>query len=86
MKISTIDDVQEFFRYLTEDRKVNLHPDNPFSDYINIETKEPSFTKEECEEYDAAMLRCFEVCEEAGVDIYEIGLDLLIGRLQQNEV
>lgn len=78
MQIQTISDVYEFFRYLAEDRKVSFHPDDSFDSYINIETHEPTFTPEECAEYDDAMEKCFDVCARSGIDIYEIGIDCLM--------
>ena len=42
--IKTVEDVNKFFDYLLEERRVNFHPDTPFEDYINVETREPSFT------------------------------------------
>ena len=78
MRIENLEDVTRFFKYLKEERKVIFHPDDDFESYVNIETLEPTFTPDECKEYNAAMLQCFEVCGEEGVDIYLIGLDILI--------
>lgn len=78
-KIESVADVREFFRHLTEERSVNFHPDDPFDCYVERDTGKPTFTPEECLEYDAAMQRCFEVCEREGEDIYLIGIDELWG-------
>ena len=77
MEIKNLEDVTRFFKYLKEERKVIFHPDDDFESYVNIETMEPTFTPEECKEYNDAMLKCFEVCENEGVDIYLIGLETL---------
>ena len=39
--ISTIDQVKEFTKYLVEDLKVNINPDNDFADYIEYESGSP---------------------------------------------
>ena len=77
MRIENLVDVTRFFKYLAEKRKVAFHPDDDFESYVNIETGEPTFTPDECKVYNKAMQQCFEVCEEEGVDIYLIGLDIL---------
>ena len=77
MEIKSIADVTRFFKYLTEERHVSFHPDDEFECYVHMETGEPTFTPEECREYNAAMLQCFEVCKAEGVDIYLIGLETL---------
>ena len=76
MEIKNLEDVIRFFKYLKEERKVIFHPDDDFESYVNIETLEPTFTPEECKEYNDAMLQCFDVCEAEGVDIYLIGLEI----------
>lgn len=76
MEIKNLVDVTNFFKYLKEERKVIFHPDDDFKSYVNIETLEPAFTPEECKEYNDSMLKCFDVCEAEGVDIYLIGLEI----------
>lgn len=73
--ITSVEEVESFFNYLTEERKVNFHPDDSFADYICIETNEPTFTKDEVVLFDRLMDESFDVCKKNGVDIYEIGLD-----------
>lgn len=69
-RIDTIEDVTEFFRHIVlspEEKEGalgmgwNFHPDDDLQD----------------EELNAALDRCFEVCEKFHKDIYKIGLDLL---------
>ena len=45
--ITSIDEVQAFFRYLVKERQVLFHPDDDFSVYLNGSTKEKLFTEEE---------------------------------------
>lgn len=75
--IKSVKDVEAFFHHIVYDRKVNFHPDDSFEDYIDIHTKEASFTSDECNIYNRLMDEAFEVCEREGVDIYEIGMNEL---------
>lgn len=70
--ITTIEDVKAFAKYLTNDLLLNFHPDDDFSFYVNYETKEPIFSPEEAAKYNALMNECFDVCEKANVDVYEV--------------
>lgn len=81
MDIRTLDDVRSFFRHLIEDRKVNFHPDDQFECYVEIGTENPTFTLEECHEYNAAMQKCFDICEAEGVEIYSIGFEEVMNNL-----
>lgn len=81
--ITSTKEVEKFFDHLLEERKLNFHPDTPFEDYINIETREPSFTQEEAETYNRLMEESFSICETEGVDIYEIGCDKLFATFEQ---
>ncbi|MCD8387034.1 MAG: hypothetical protein LUD17_09125 [Bacteroidales bacterium] len=73
--INTLNDVEEYFRFLLNDLSVNFHPDTEFEEYIQCSTGSPSFSEEECHLYNSLMQECFETCEkESGKeDIYEIG-------------
>lgn len=73
--IKTVADVKTFFRHLTSEG-VNFHPDNPFEDYIHIETKKPTFTKAEAAKRNKLMQQAFAVCDRQGEDIYGIAIDI----------
>jgi len=75
--IKTVADVRKFFRYLVDICSVNFHPDTDFSEYISCDTGSKTFTDDEAAHYNSLMAACFLVCEEAEVDIYEIGLKAL---------
>jgi len=68
-------DVTGFFIHLFHDVQLNFHPDTPFEDYIDYETKQPSFTSEECADYEQVMDNCLDWCEKNGRDIYKIALE-----------
>ena len=71
-RILSIDDVKEFFNFLIYDCNVMLHPDERFENYADLETEKQLFTPEQCAILDHLMDMCFDVCEMAGEDIYEI--------------
>lgn len=70
--INTVDQVKEFFDYLAMERKVNFHPDDDFSDYINLSTNEPTFNAEEVAIFNNLMDESFVVCESNQTDIYQL--------------
>lgn len=74
ISVTNLTDVVSFFEYLLFERRLSFHPDDDFADYINIETKEPSFTPSEVELFNRLMDEAFSVCNNAGVEIYTIGL------------
>ena len=76
-RITTVADVKAFFHHLVDERKVNFHPDDDFADYISLDDQTPTFTDEEVAVYNRLMDESFDVCEAAGVDIYELGLQEL---------
>ena len=69
--IKTIADVQEFAKYLYNERELAFHPDDDFADYVCHETQEPTFTKSEVKLFNRLMTECFSVCERENIDIYE---------------
>ena len=71
-QINTIDQVKEFFDYLTKVRRVNFNPDDDFADYIDLGTHEPTFDTEEVAILNILMEQSFEVCEANQTDIYEL--------------
>ena len=79
IEIKTIEDVKRYFCYLVEELHLNFHPDTEFSEYVSSETVESTFSKGEICYHNSLMGTCFSVCEKAGVDIYEIGLQVLKG-------
>lgn len=82
--IYTVADVESFFHHIVFDRKVNLHPDDMFEDYVSCEGGINTFTLEECSVYNRLMDESFKVCEKEGVDIYSIGLTELQTALGNN--
>ena len=70
-KISTLTDVEAFAAILKEEIGLGFHPDDPFEDYINIETKEAIYTPDQARLRNELIEQAFDVCEKEGLDIYE---------------
>ena len=73
--IETLEDVQNFAKYLYCDRGVAFHPDDDFTEYENHETHEPTFTAQEASMFNRLMEQCFDVCERNGKDLYEVMIE-----------
>ena len=78
-KITTLEDVEQFVKYIYEELGVNFHPDDDFKNYVSCETGERTMDDEKAELYNRLMDETFDVC---GEEVYEIGSDLLFQRLQ----
>lgn len=76
-EIKTLDDVTEFVVQLVAEG-LNYHPDDDFENYINIETGEPSYTPVEAFLRNRLNTQCFEVCESADADIYDISMEIFL--------
>lgn len=81
-KINTIDDVKLFAFQLVNEENLSFHPDNDFSDYINLNTKEPLYSAEEVGPLNIMMDNCFILCEQAEVDIYELMGEALFEKMK----
>lgn len=86
-KINNTEDVARFFFWIVFDARINFHPDDSFTDYISYETGEATFSREDALYYDTVMEKCFNVCKESGVDIYDISIEVfdLYGSTQKPE-
>ena len=76
-RITSVDDVKEFFHHLVSERNLNFHPDDRFEDYVSCDDGSNTFSQEECSVYNRLMDESFDVCEKNGADIYAIGLELM---------
>lgn len=76
-KIRSLNDVAEFVVQLVAEG-LNYHPDDDFENYVNIETGEPSYTPDEALLRNRLNAQCFEVCEKAGADIYDISMEIFL--------
>ena len=77
--ITTVEEVESFFRHIVFDLDINFHPDDDFKVYVNCSTGERSMDDEQTEVYNRLMEEAFEIC---GDKVYEIGCNLLKERLK----
>ena len=75
-KILTVQDVTDFTVYLVHNVKVNIHPDTPFEDYVNLDNGNPTFSKDDIIIGNKLMKQCFDVCAKNDIDIYELMNDI----------
>jgi len=76
-EIKTVEDVKTFFNDLLAE-SLNFQPDDRFEDYINYETKEPTYTEEEAMLRNRLLEQAFDVCEKEGQDIYELCIEIFM--------
>lgn len=74
-EINNLEDVVRFSESLIAEG-TSFHPDDDFSEYINISENIPAYTCAEAEIRNQLMSQCFQVCEKHGIDIYEFMLDI----------
>lgn len=74
--LQTITDIETFFRDLITKHNLNFNPDTDFNDYINTETKAPTFTETESTELNKKMEQAFNICKNTGKDIYKIAVKI----------
>lgn len=82
IEINTIEDVKLFAYQLVNEENLSFHPDDYFEDYINLETKEPLYSAEECKQLNQLMYNCFSICQQKEVDIYELMGEPLFQRMK----
>ncbi len=76
-RIETIEDVRAFVKQLVEE-ELNYHPDDDFTQYINIHTDEPTYSPEEAAARNELNNQCFVVCERLGEDVYSISQEIFL--------
>lgn len=80
--VTNIDEVKAFIEHIIVDCKVNWHPDDDASVYIELDTGEPTFTPEQAEIVNRMTDECFDVAEAASMDrggdwVYDYAFDVL---------
>jgi hypothetical protein len=76
-RIETVEDVKIFAKQIINEG-VSFHPDDDFNEYLNLKTNIPIYNLEEAEVRNNLMNECFEICNNSGVDIYEIMYELTL--------
>jgi hypothetical protein len=75
-KIENLTDIVQFFAYLHCDRKIVHRPDKRFDEYVNAETQEATFSKEDCARFDQLMNDAHRSCKAHKENIYELRMDV----------
>lgn len=73
--IVTVEDVRGFLRDIQT--YLVFHPDSPIQDYVmlGVAGEKPVFSKDKAVKIQVMVDNCFDICEKAGVDIYQIGME-----------
>ena len=81
-KIETKEDVlNQLTRWLAE-IGLGFHPDTAGNDYVTQDGT-MLFTEEQANEYNLKIQQCFDVCNELGLDFYELALDYFLPALRE---
>jgi len=75
--INSINEVKKYASLLVSEG-TSFHPDNDFSDYINLKSGDNAYSEEEINLRNRLMDKCFSICEKEGEDIYEIMLEVYL--------
>ena len=81
-EINTVEDVKLFAFQLVNEEDLSFHPDDDFSDYINLTTQEPLYSVDEVIQLNQLLDKCFTICEQKDVDIYELMGEPLFQRMK----
>ena len=81
-ELNTIEDVKLFAFQLVNEEDLSFHPDNDFSDYIDLKTQEALYSADEVIQLNQFMDKCFSICEQENVDIYELMGEPLFQRMK----
>lgn len=84
-EINSIQDVKIFAEQVISEG-TNLHPDDDFRNYININTELPTYTEPEVQLRNFLMSQCFQVCEKYNVDIYGLMQQVFIEKTGLNNI
>lgn len=81
-KIQTTSEVEQFINCLILEENLNFHPDEDFRNYIHLDTGLPSYLPEKADHRNKLLEACFKVCKKENADIYGIGIEMLLHKLQ----
>lgn len=84
-EINTIEDVKLFANQLVNEESLGFHPDNDFADYINLITQQPIYSTEKVSQLNKMMNKCFIICEQGELDVYELMGEPLFQKMKVGE-
>jgi hypothetical protein len=76
-QILSISDVETFAKHIIAE-SVSFHPDDDFNDYVNLNENKPCYSKQDADFRNELMSQCFGICAKAGVDIYDLMLEVAL--------
>jgi hypothetical protein len=76
-EIKTLDDVKTFTKQLVEEG-TNVHPDEDFNNYVNVETGADTYTPDEALLRNTLMEQSFAICKKLNEDIYNIMQEIFL--------
>ena len=74
--INTEKDLREMLTEVISYLGWAFHPDDPMTDYVRRDTREPSYTPKEAKRLEGLMDDAFVFCEKHDVDIYELSTEI----------
>lgn len=74
--IKTDRDLREMLTEVISNLGWAFHPDDSMAEYVRRDTGEPFYTPEEAEKLDTFMDEAFAFCEQNGIDIYELSMQI----------
>lgn len=74
--ISNVNDLQAMLTEVIGHLGWAFHPDDSMTDYVCRDSGEPSYTLEEAKRLDCLMDDAFDFCDERGIDIYELSMEI----------
>ena len=76
--ITNLEEVRSFFVSLIEEESLNFHPDEDFMNYINLDSKLPTYTHEQAIHLNCLLDKCFDICDTEGIDIYNLSMEIFL--------
>lgn len=85
-QVNTIQEAKQVLAYLIGILGAGFHPDTPIADYVNLYTKERTFTASQVNDLQPLLDSCFQIFEANNQDIYKASFPCLItnDRLRQD--
>lgn len=74
-QINKLPDVEAFTKALINEG-TSFHPDDDFTEYVNKTSGKPPYTPREAKFRNKLMERCFAVCTDEKVDVYDFMLEI----------
>lgn len=84
-QLNKLDDVRKFAEHLA-DEGTCFHPDDDFRNCISLKTGLNTYTTPEATLRNQLMQKSFSICEENGIDIYELMTEIFLMKSGLNKI